>query len=74
MIVALDLLSGLAEGLEGHIQGLVANSNLLKLLYQCMQVIKHQAPRPSRGGGESYRFRCRLHCRRCLLLIILSCY
>ena len=38
MIVALDLLSGLAEGLESHIEVLVANSNILKLLYQCMQV------------------------------------
>ncbi len=38
MIVALDLLSGLAEGLEHHIESLVANSNILKLLYQCMQV------------------------------------
>ena len=38
MIVALDLLSGLAEGLEHHIEGLVANSNILKLLFQCMQV------------------------------------
>ncbi|XP_064607040.1 transportin-1-like isoform X2 [Liolophura sinensis] len=37
MIVALDLLSGLAEGLEQHIEGLVANSNILKLLFQCMQ-------------------------------------
>lgn len=38
MIVALDLLSGLAEGLEGHIERLVGNSNVLKLLYQSMQV------------------------------------
>lgn len=38
MIVALDLLSGLAEGLNGHIELLVANSNILQLLYQCMQV------------------------------------
>ena len=38
MIVALDLLSGLAEGLEHHIEGLVVRSNLLKLLYQSMQV------------------------------------
>lgn len=37
MIVALDLLSGLAEGLEHHIEGLVGNSSILKLLYQCMQ-------------------------------------
>lgn len=37
MIVALDLLSGLAEGLDGHIDHLVFNSNLMQLLYQCMQ-------------------------------------
>lgn len=38
MIVALDLLSGLAEGLQHHIEALVAGSNVLKLLFQCMQV------------------------------------
>lgn len=38
MIVALDLLSGLAEGLNGFIDKLIANSNILQLLYQCMQV------------------------------------
>lgn len=37
MIVALDLLSGLAEGLDGHIEKLVVNSNIMQLLYQCMQ-------------------------------------
>ncbi|CAG0915333.1 unnamed protein product [Notodromas monacha] len=37
MIVALDLLSGLAEGLNGHISELVGKSNLLSLLYGCMQ-------------------------------------
>ncbi|KAF4521802.1 hypothetical protein B566_EDAN011387 [Ephemera danica] len=37
MIVALDLLSGLAEGLNGHIEKLVLNSNIMQLLYQCMQ-------------------------------------
>ena len=37
MIVALDLLSGLAEGLNNHIEQLVAGSNLLHLLYQCVQ-------------------------------------
>lgn len=36
MIVALDLLSGLAEGLSGHIEGLVANSNIMALLHICM--------------------------------------
>lgn len=44
MIVALDLLSGLAEGLEHHIEGLVASSNILKLLFQCMQVDCHLSP------------------------------
>lgn len=39
MIVALDLLSGLAEGLNGFIEKLIANSNILQLLYQCMQVV-----------------------------------
>ncbi|KAB0399941.1 hypothetical protein E2I00_012617 [Balaenoptera physalus] len=37
MIVALDLLSGLAEGLGGNIEQLVARSNTLTLMYQCMQ-------------------------------------
>ncbi len=37
MIVALDLLSGLAEGLQTHIEKLLVQSNLLTLLYQCMQ-------------------------------------
>lgn len=37
MIVALDLLSGLAEGLNGHMEKLVDNSNIMHLLYQCMQ-------------------------------------
>ncbi|XP_056875152.1 transportin-1 isoform X3 [Takifugu flavidus] len=37
MIVALDLLSGLAEGLGGTIEQLVACSNILTLMYQCMQ-------------------------------------
>ncbi|MGH0170755.1 UNVERIFIED_CONTAM: hypothetical protein FKN15_060316 [Acipenser sinensis] len=37
MIVALDLLSGLAEGLGGSIEQLVARSNILTLMYQCMQ-------------------------------------
>ena len=38
MIVALDLLSGLAEGLESNIEQFVVRSNILALLYQCMQV------------------------------------
>ena len=38
MVVALDLLSGLAEGLESHIEHFVARSNIMALLFQCMQV------------------------------------
>lgn len=45
MIVALDLLSGLAEGLGGHVDTLVARSNIMTLLFQCMQV--------SRGGRNT---------------------
>ncbi|KAK1885679.1 Transportin-2 [Dissostichus eleginoides] len=37
MIVALDLLSGLAEGLGGHVDTLVSRSNIMTLLFQCMQ-------------------------------------
>ncbi|CAF2750428.1 unnamed protein product [Rotaria sp. Silwood2] len=37
MIVALDLLSGLAEGLGSHIDSLVERSNLLTLLERCAQ-------------------------------------
>lgn len=37
VIVALDLLSGLAEGLNGHMESLVMSSNIMQLLYQCMQ-------------------------------------
>lgn len=43
MIVALDLLSGLAEGLGGHVERLVARSNIMTLLFQCMQVHKREA-------------------------------
>ena len=38
MIVALDLLSGLTEGLGHHIESLAANCNLLALLHQSAQV------------------------------------
>uniref|UniRef100_H3CCA7 Transportin-1 n=1 Tax=Tetraodon nigroviridis TaxID=99883 RepID=H3CCA7_TETNG len=37
MIVALDLLSGLAEGLGEQVEQLVARSNIMTLLFQCMQ-------------------------------------
>lgn len=38
MVVALDLLSGLAEGLGTLISPLVSHSEILPLLYQCMKV------------------------------------
>lgn len=38
MIVSLDLLSGLAEGLNGHVGQLVQQSNIMQLLFQAMQV------------------------------------
>ena len=38
MVVALDLLSGLAEGLEGQIEHFGARSKIMALLFQCMQV------------------------------------
>lgn len=40
MIVALDLLSGLTEGLGGHIERLIVASNIMQLLYQSMQVYR----------------------------------
>lgn len=52
MIVALDLLSGLAEGLGGHVEQLVARSNIMTLLFQCMQVGgPPPPPREPAGGG-----------------------
>ena len=38
MIVSLDLLSGLAEGLNANVGQLVSNSNIMQLLFQAMQV------------------------------------
>ncbi|BHF69285.1 Transportin-1 [Sparganum proliferum] len=37
MVVSLDLLSGITEGLGNHIEPLVANSQVVPLLYQCAQ-------------------------------------
>ena len=37
LIVGLDLLSGLAEGLQGNIEPLVSQTSIITLLYQCMQ-------------------------------------
>uniref|UniRef100_A0A5K3G1Q8 TNPO1 protein n=1 Tax=Mesocestoides corti TaxID=53468 RepID=A0A5K3G1Q8_MESCO len=37
MVVSLDLLSGITEGLGNHIEPLMANSHLVSLLHQCAQ-------------------------------------
>lgn len=73
MIVALDLLSGLAEGLGGTIEQLVARSNILTLMYQCMQVkrpSKHTAQQTSELARivDSYvvSFNFRTKCLRCV--------
>jgi transportin-1 len=34
---SLDLIGGIVEGLGSSVEGLVANTNILRLLYQCMQ-------------------------------------
>ena len=38
MIVALDLLSGLAEGLDSHIETMVQSSNIMQLLFQVWSI------------------------------------
>lgn len=47
MIVALDLLSGVVEGLGSSIQHLVAKGSLLTLLFQCMQDPLHDVRQSS---------------------------
>lgn len=42
LIVALDLLSGLAEGLAEHIDSLVGPSQIIALVYQCSMVFTVQ--------------------------------
>lgn len=39
MIAALDLISGLTEGLKSSIESLVGGSNLMHLLYECLKVL-----------------------------------
>lgn len=47
MIVALDLLSGLSEGLGSSIEPLVGKSNIMTLLFQCMQDPLHDVRQSS---------------------------
>ena len=60
MIVALDLLSGLAEGLGGHVDQLVSRSNIMTLLFQCMQV------------GHGFK-ECHLVCESADVSVLLQC-
>ena len=39
MVAALDLISGLAEGLGSHVERLIVTSNLMQLLRQSMEDI-----------------------------------
>ena len=38
LIISLDLISGLCEGLQVSVESLIANSNLPQLLLGCMKV------------------------------------
>ena len=80
MIVALDLLSGLAEGLGGTIEQLVARSNILTLMYQCMQVKNRQTRHVSDKPVKSLALLdfllfspqlCRTKCQKCVRVLLL---
>lgn len=74
MIVALDLLSGLAEGLDGHMERLVMNSNVMQLLYQCMQDVMPEVRQSSfalLGDLTKACFQHVLPCIRKFLLLLL---
>ena len=66
MIVALDLLSGLAEGVGPSIQPLVAKSNILTLLYQCMQDSLHDVRQSSFALLGDLTKACFEHVRPCV--------
>lgn len=66
MIVALDLLSGLSEGVGSSIQPLVAKSNILTLLYQCMQDSLHDVRQSSFALLGDLTKACFEHVRPCV--------
>ncbi|XP_069803808.1 transportin-2 isoform X2 [Dendropsophus ebraccatus] len=66
MIVALDLLSGLAEGLGGHVEQLVARSNIMTLLFQCMQDIMPEVRQSSFALLGDLTKACFLHVKPCI--------
>uniref|UniRef100_A0A8C7T5A3 Transportin-1 n=1 Tax=Oncorhynchus mykiss TaxID=8022 RepID=A0A8C7T5A3_ONCMY len=66
MIVALDLLSGLAEGLGDNIEQLVARSNILTLMYQCMQDKMPEVRQSSFALLGDLTKACFLHVKPCI--------
>ncbi|KAK2833571.1 hypothetical protein Q5P01_017460 [Channa striata] len=66
MIVALDLLSGLAEGLGGHVEQLVARSNIMTLLFQCMQDTMPEVRQSSFALLGDLTKACFLHVKPCI--------
>lgn len=70
MIVALDLLSGLAEGLGGHVEQLVARSNIMTLLFQCMQVGESLFCARVDAVWSSYGCNCKMRALCCRILCL----
>ncbi|XP_071330001.1 transportin-2-like isoform X1 [Trachinotus anak] len=66
MIVALDLLSGLAEGLGGNVEQLVARSNIMTLLFQCMQDTMPEVRQSSFALLGDLTKACFLHVKPCI--------
>ncbi|TNN80586.1 Transportin-2 [Liparis tanakae] len=66
MIVALDLLSGLAEGLGAHVEQLVARSNIMTLLFQCMQDTMPEVRQSSFALLGDLTKACFLHVKPCI--------
>ncbi|TFK01396.1 PIN2/TERF1-interacting telomerase inhibitor 1 [Platysternon megacephalum] len=66
MIVALDLLSGLAEGLGCHVEQLVARSNIMTLLFQCMQDTMPEVRQSSFALLGDLTKACFMHVKPCI--------
>ena len=47
MIVSLDLLSGLVEGIGANVEPFVSGSNIMTLLFECMQDSSHDVRQSS---------------------------
>uniref|UniRef100_A0A672MLW6 Transportin-1 n=1 Tax=Sinocyclocheilus grahami TaxID=75366 RepID=A0A672MLW6_SINGR len=66
MIVALDLLSGLAEGLGAHVEQLVTRSNVMTLIFQCMQDTMPEVRQSSFALLGDLTKACFLHVKPCI--------